>query len=215
MSASRAGLLAQLERQNEPVTSAELAHHTGLHPNTVREHLEALERAGLVLRQTSPPRGRGRPAWLYRAATTPPTGSEYAGLATALAGSLRRNSADPVAAAIDAGRNWGRGLAAERPYSEPPSPAAARTAVTALLAELGFTPEPEPISAPGPARVRLTTCPLLAAARQHPDIVCAVHLGLLRGAVQEYGGHPEQVDLEPFAESDACLLHLAPGEVSL
>lgn len=214
MSAPRAALLDQLEACVEPVTVAELARSSGLHPNTVREHLEALERAGLVLREAAPPRGRGRPAWLYRAVVPPPTSSEYAGLATALADSLRRTSTDPVTDAAAAGWNWGRRLAAERPRPDRPGPATARAAVTALLTDLGFAPEPEPASGRGPARVRLTTCPLLAAARQHPDIVCAVHLGLLRGAVQAYGGRPEQVDLEPFAEPGACLLHLARGEAA-
>lgn len=204
MSAARAALLAQLERQPAPVTAAELARHSGLHTNTVREHLEALVHAGLVLRESAPPRGRGRPAWRYRAVTTPPTSAEYVGLATALADTLRRTSADPVADAVAAGRSWGRRLSTERPDLGRPGPATARTAVTTLLTDLGFSPEP----APEADSVRLTTCPLLAAARQYPDIVCAVHLGLLRGVAEEHGGRPEHLELAPFAEPDACLLHL-------
>lgn len=210
MSAPRANLFDHLATRAEPATVADLARQTGLHPNTVREHLEALEGAGLVVREPAAPRGRGRPAWLYRAVALPRSRSEYVGLATALAESLRRTTADPVAEAVTAGQGWGHRLATDPAHPRHRGPAAARSAVTALLTDLGFSPEP----AAAPHRVRLTRCPLLEVARQYPDVVCAVHLGLIKGAVREYGGAPEQVDLEPFAEPDACLLHLERGETA-
>jgi len=85
LSTSRAALLETLQGQPEPTTLVALIAATGLHANTLREHLDALVKHGLVRRHHAEPSGRGRPAWLYEAT---PVGeesglSEYAGLATA------------------------------------------------------------------------------------------------------------------------------------
>jgi hypothetical protein len=37
-----------------------------------------------------------------------------------------------------------------------------------------------------------------------------VHLGLVRGALEEYGADPTGSDLVPFAEPGACLLVVPP-----
>ncbi|HJA62039.1 MAG TPA: hypothetical protein H9788_13210, partial [Candidatus Brevibacterium intestinavium] len=55
---------------------------------------------------------------------------------------------------------------------------------------------------------RLTRCPLLEAAHEHPDIVCGVHLGLVRGALEVFGDPAAESELEPFSEPGACRLHL-------
>jgi DNA-binding transcriptional ArsR family regulator len=94
MSASRAAILDRLRDQPEALTQAALVAATGLHPNTVREHLEGLLRRGLVHRFKAEPAGRGRPAWLYEATAGPGSG-EYAGLAAALAGGERVRRSRP------------------------------------------------------------------------------------------------------------------------
>ena len=206
MSRSRAALLDLLEAQPEPTTLGALVSATGLHANTVREHLDALEHDGLVTRRQATPEGRGRPAWLYQAvAESGP--SEYAGLASALASSLRRTSAHPEQDAVAAGVEWGHQLAAGRGGPDRPGAAAARREVVALLDDIGFAPAPNDRH----TVVRLTRCPLLEAAHKNPDIVCGVHLGLVRGALEEYGADPEGTTLLPFAEPGACRLHLASG----
>jgi predicted ArsR family transcriptional regulator len=186
-----------------PVTAADLARKAGQHPNTVREHLDALVEAGLASRQRASTSGRGRPAWLYAAtAAEQPVVREYAGLATALAMQLARTSAQPREDAVEAGRVWGEQLAAQQ---EPPSsPAGARREVVNLLDGLGFDPQAD-------ARVqavRLRQCPLIAAARQEPEVVCSVHLGIVRGALDTWHTRSDRTSLVPFAEPGACLLHL-------
>lgn len=74
-----------------------------------------------------------------------------------------------------------------------------------MLDDLGFTPEVVPER---PAEIRLTRCPLLEAAHRHPEVVCAVHLGIVRGALTEYGADPAGSALVPFAEPGACRLVL-------
>ncbi len=207
LSASRESVLEVLDDQPGPVSIAALATVTGLHANTLREHLDALADAGLVRRERAPAAGRGRPAWLYSAIPDEelPTGvAEYAGLASALAEVIEQTSSTPRKDAIEAGRRWGRQLATDTgPGSG--GGAQARRRVVGLLDGLGFAPQPDARH----AVVRLTRCPLLEAASRHPEIVCGVHLGIVRGAVEVYGGDAEHADLLAFSEPGACRLDLA------
>lgn len=202
LSRPRAAVLETVRAQPSPSTLAALVDETGLHANTLREHLEALEAEGLVRRARATPSGRGRPAWLYEA-TEPPERSEYAGLAATLAAAIHRSSPDPRADAIAAGREWGHELAREKGRPGPGQPAARRQ-VVAMLTDLGFAPEADERA----SAALLTRCPLLEAAHRFPDVVCGVHLGIVRGALDEYGGDAERTDLHPFAEPNGCRLEL-------
>jgi predicted ArsR family transcriptional regulator len=79
--------------------------------------------------------------------------------------------------------------------------------VVGLLADLGFEPRRDSAA---PGTVRLTRCPLLGAATRHPQVVCGVHLGVVRGALEELGADPAGSDLVPFAEPGACRLLVPP-----
>jgi predicted ArsR family transcriptional regulator len=59
--------------------------------------------------------------------------------------------------------------------------------------------------------VRLTRCPLLEAAHRTPEVVCGVHVGIVRGALVERGASPAGTALTPFAEPGACRLVLPAG----
>lgn len=205
MSASRQRILELLRDQPEPVTQAALTRATGLHANTVRDHLDALVRAGLVRRATAEPSGRGRPAWLYECTAAPAT-SEYAGLAAALAATLAATSAQPGEDSAAAGRAWGHELVAERGLAAT-DPADARAQVIALMEDLDFAPRPD---ADVEGLIHLTQCPLLAAAHRHPEVVCGVHLGVVRGALEALGADPNGSDLVPFAQPGSCHLVLPP-----
>jgi predicted ArsR family transcriptional regulator len=220
LSAARATILDALVDQPEPCTVAALSAQIGQHPNTIREHLDGLVSGGLVVRTQAVAQGRGRPAWLYSAARA--VGSdhesrEYAALASVLAEHIGRTSPRPGADAVEAGRMWGRELVRESRLSTgdgsgPPvsrSAVANRRTVVALLDELGFAPSTD-------ARVsvvRLHRCPLLEAAHRNPEVVCSVHLGLVRGALDELGADPgrtEGIALRPFSEPGACRLDMFP-----
>ncbi|WP_249932988.1 helix-turn-helix domain-containing protein [Blastococcus sp. CCUG 61487] len=205
LSGPRGAVLERLQHSAQPVAIAALAEEMGVHPNTVREHLEALVARGLVVRERAAATGRGRPAWRYAAADDrsepDPRVRDYAGLAAALAGHLARTSPNPAGDGLAAGWAWGRSLVTDRPPHPGPTP---RHKVVALLDELGFAPEADDAA----TTVALRRCPLLDAAREHPQVVCQVHLGIVRGALEHHGGDPEPTDLLPFAEPGACRLHL-------
>lgn len=203
------GLVLDLLRQtgsDGAATVGEIAQRAGLHENTVREHLEGLLAARLARRERAPAVGRGRPAWRYAARPAQESTAirDYLALASVLAGQIARSSADPAADAAEAGAGWGRALVADLPAEA--DAASARHRVVQLLGDLGFAPDADDAA----RTARLTRCPLLEVAREHPDVVCSIHRGVA-GAALEALGAPEdarQVRLLAFAEPGACVLHL-------
>lgn len=60
--------------------------------------------------------------------------------------------------------------------------------------------------------VGLRHCPFLELAETQAGVVCPVHLGIMRGALQTWGA-PVTVDrLDAFVEPDLCLAHFTPLE---
>ena len=189
-------MLTALDAQPEPVTLAELARASGLHPNTLRSHLDPLLDSGAVVRTREPVGGRGRPAHRYAASgARPGPAVEITGLAIALAGAIAHVSADPAEEARRAGRGWGRRLTEDPGH---------RPGVTPVLDRMGFGPRPD---RDDPSVIRLTRCPLLAAAREAPAVVCGVHRGLVEGLLHR-AGRDTGVELRPFAQVGACLLRV-------
>ena len=204
-------------------TVADLVAAVGGHPNTTRHHLRALRSAGLVRAEQTPPSGgRGRPATRYaatragREADSPGSGGaaaeEYVALAGAFAQRLAERDGDPGADARAIGQAWGGGLAASHAAAEGDgTDRSAEERVLGLLDRLGFSPAAEPGDESGSGTtVLLRTCPLLDAAKRHPDVVCQVHLGLVTGALEGFGAPADGVGLVPFARPGACVLSL-PG----
>lgn len=100
-------VLEVVEGAGQPISSAEVAKTLKLHPNTAREHLDALLNAGLVTTVPMRTGKRGRPTLLYSVTTLDPNQilSTYLDVITATAISLAEGS-DGVAQAIAVGKNW-------------------------------------------------------------------------------------------------------------
>jgi predicted ArsR family transcriptional regulator len=45
-------------------------------------------------------------------------------------------------------------------------------------------------------------------AEKHTDVVCAIHLGLMQGALEELRAPVETTSLEPFVTPRLCVAHL-------
>ena len=168
----------------------------------MRWHLGVLADAGFVTSSPEPPTRPGRPRVVFTAAEAPAEGREdYRLLAAILAGSLSGTETG-AAAAEQAGAAWGRFLV------ERPQPFARLTAgdaadeVVRLLDEHGFEPEREN------GDVLMHRCPFRDLAEQHGDVVCSVHLGLIRGALAEIGAPVTATRLEPFVEPSLCRARL-------
>ena len=224
---SRRRLLQAIARPAaQPPTVADLVAAVGGHPNTTRHHLRVLVRAGLVSEgHRTPAGGRGRPAAGYAVTRAGhqalgvglggSTAQEYVALAAAFAERLAERDGNPGADSRAIGRAGGEGLAARHGTAEGEGGERPVGRVVGLLDRLGFSPEVEAVADPasGP-NVLLRTCPLLDAARRHPEVVCQVHLGLVAGALEADDQPADGVKLEPFARPGACVLGLPRTLVS-
>ncbi|WP_225754656.1 helix-turn-helix domain-containing protein [Actinotalea sp. Marseille-Q4924] len=220
--ARRAALLAALERAVEPTTAAELAQAAGLHPNTVRAHLEVLVREGRATRRTERRGTRGRPRELYEATGAPDPAQAYAALALLLAEQLATATSDPGAEGERMGRRWAtRGDDAQEATRDgrPPGPEVVDrdgvAEVMTVLRRAGFAPE---LTTDG-TQVLLHSCPVRDVAHAQPTVVCQAHLGLIRATLEAAGSDVVATRIEPFVAPDLCVASFdrpadaAPGPV--
>lgn len=199
----RARIVDELRRAPAGLDAAGLAERLGLHANTVRFHLGVLADAGLVESRASACATRGRPRIVYRVArgASHDSTEEHRLLATILTGAVAEDAEGPRRAEA-AGRAWGRFLV------RPPLPLvriadeAAEAEVVALLEQQGFEAE----ACPG--EIRMHRCPFHDLAEAHPEVVCAVHRGLIDGALEELGSDLELAELDVFPEPDLCIARL-------
>ena len=207
-SRQRRRLLELLRAGEAPRDAQELGAATGLHVTTVRFHLDLLRRAGLVDSHSQPRGTRGRPRTVYTAVNQAEAGG-YPALTRLLAAHLADTAEARVVRAEQAGMDWAAELTAEA--GQPPQVSAqdaART-VTGLFADLGF--DPELVDDEAHCQIRLHACPFRDAARANPEVVCSVHLGLLRGTLTRLGAPPTTTRLLPFVEPELCLAQLTPA----
>jgi predicted ArsR family transcriptional regulator len=207
--ARRRQVLEAIHRSPAPLGASEIAGQAGIHPNTARFHLGTLMADGVIERMVEEPCGPGRPRVVYRARPGMALGGErrYRVLAEILLGYLTGSASGRAA---DAGRAWGKHVIGRAAPLERISGAEAVARVLALLDDLAFAPETVTCEDDPPARVRLRHCPFLELAEDHRDIICPLHLGLIQGAFAGLASPVTATELTPFAESDACIVHLAP-----
>jgi predicted ArsR family transcriptional regulator len=205
---SRARVLDLLRVAGGPLSVQEVAARSGLHVNTARFHLDGLVDAGLAERAIEGRGQPGRPRAMYQAdAAGDQVGRRSYQL---LAQMLTSLVADVVPrtehAAVEAGRAWG-GYLAERPApSQRVDAADGIRRLSAVLASAGFAPGvvadlADPV-------IPLRHCPFREIAREHPEVVCSLHLGLMQGVLTEVRAPVVADRLDPFVEPSLCLAHL-------
>jgi|SRR5690625_1148622 len=212
----RQQVLGLLREAREPKTVNELARIMRVHGNTVRFHLESLMADGLieVEEQNETQRPVGRPAVRYRAvARVAPSQMKHTETLVKLF--LRDLSHDPegVNRAENIGRGWGKDRAQQ---TEVPTGRGRLhpnvRALTTLLNDMGFESDP-----PTQDEILVKTCPFLDNVEiqqlrdgSAPDLppVCAVHLGVMKGALEEWEADVDVDELTPFARVDRCQIAL-------
>jgi len=210
---TRYAIYLELARSPRPLVTAEIAETLGLHPNTVRPHLDRMREVGL-LDVTTDARGEvGRPQHRYSLSPEAPSlGLEpplMPMLARMVLAMARRLGAGPTDA-MAVGEAEGAARAVR--YDDAPS---ALEALVADLDRLGFDPfvtaadgpvdgavDDDP-DAPVTAVVAFANCPFADLAREHPDLVCALHRGLVAGFVAHMGD-AEVTEFCPLAHRTPC-----------
>ena len=199
----RARIVDELDRNPGGLDAQALAERIRLHPNTVRWHLGILADAGIVASRAGERTTPGRPRVVYSLRDDVETAERenYRLLATILAGTMSELEGG-TARAAEAGRAWGRYLVHRPPPNVRTSDADATREVVDLLGHQGFRPE----SSGG--EIRMHTCPFRELAQSGQGIVCAVHQGLISGALDELGSALDVERLDPFVEPELCVARL-------
>ena len=199
---TRYAIYLELARSPRSLSVAEIAESLGLHANTVRPHLERMREVGLV-DYAAQSQGVGRPQHRYFLTPEAPAlglePSTFRMLARLLAETARVSGA-AAEDGIAVGRDEGRLDAA-----------AARGRVSCLealvdrLDELGF--DPAIVAGDDTVTIGFGHCPFGEVAATYPEVVCALHRGMVEGFVE---GDPdvEVVDFGTYVDRSPCQVSL-------
>lgn len=142
-----------IQENPDGIQVAEIGKALGMHPNTVRGHLEELMSAGVVSRRVAPGTGRGRPSHIYtaRVARTNLASHSMIALVEVLASTLADQDTD---SAKRLGRQWApprsatrarpcaRWASTRRRAQTPPPPRCARWGSTPAPSSPKWAPAP-------------------------------------------------------------------------
>lgn len=169
---------------------AELSERTGLHENTLRDHVRVLEAEGFIIGEVEHRGTRGRPRVLFS-----PVSPERMSLVA------RRR--------IEDARRHGDLLRQVLPKSTAPSdlhPDAIHQidALYEHLDEVGLEPDVDEHS----LTVGLVPCPFHDMLNENRSVACRVHEGLIRSVLAQADGPVELDRLIPFTTPHSCHAHL-------
>ena len=154
--------------ESGPASLTELAEAAGVHENTARGHLAALEAGGLIASEPRPLDRPGRPGVSYRLADEALLAPS--GLAQLLGAALARSGPRPEQLR-GTGRDWGRYLS-----GRPGSHDAARK-LPEVMDQLGFN------ARLARGAVELRGCPCKAVAPEQPELVACLAEGVVDGVL--------------------------------
>lgn len=198
----------------EGLTAAELSDILTLHVTTARFHLDQLVNGG-ILEATFVKAGVGRPRKVYSLA---PGSFEQARdehgmrmLTELLTETFSANlSGDPITP-FEAGRRWAEQHIAQdqsEPANSPGTWLGKIGRLVDVLRDWGYTPNLSTSQSGRTAELELAHCPFLDLAKSNPAVVCGIHRGLLKGALERLGEDDADVSLEPFVGPSRCLAHV-------
>jgi len=182
--------IMHLLQERPALTITDLTKATGLHPNTVREHLQRLIESGYVVPEAERRTTRGRPRIRYTAVSGPHAPQ------SPVAQRRAREAAE-------------RGDLMRRvmPWTESGLDDEAQHQLDALIEDLqdaGF----DPVVDTDELTVDLTPCEHATSQAEHRDVLCAVHIGLMQGVLSGAGGPLGIEGMLPSCDPTQCHIQL-------
>ena len=202
---TRYAIYEELVRAATPLSTGEVAAALGLHPNTIRPHLERMRDAGLLTVQVDSRGSVGRPQHRYAVSSEAPSLGIEPPAYPLLAGLLANVAAaetPPADRVASVGARHGRVLANS---ASPGTPCT--EGLNKALQELGFSPAASAMDSRR-TTIRFTECPYRRMAEAFPDLVCQLHRGMVEGYVDEKGGSTV-VEFATLEDRDPCRVELA------
>jgi predicted ArsR family transcriptional regulator len=186
--ASRLQVVA-IVMQNPGISLADLSEKTGLHTNTLRDHVRVLLAEGLIRSEIEHRATRGRPRSVYYAvdaATHSDAAQKRVEEAARRGDLLRRVVPNDDAADLD------------------PDALHQLDALYEHLDEVGLEPEVDEAS----LEVTLRPCAFHTLVEGHREVLCQVHEGLVHEVLERAGGPVEVERLLPLVTEHRCQLIL-------
>ena len=201
---TRYAIYLELARASVPRSTSDVAEALGLHPNTVRPHLERMREVGLLDVEVDSRGTVGRPQHRYSLASDapslglePPTFPLMAGLLANVAAAFEPDSE----AVASVGREHGRHAGAVRADA-----GGCLASVRGELTDLGFDPVEQTDGAV--TTIAFTHCPFRSLAEAFPELVCHLHRGVVEGMVEFLGGATVE-RFSTLADREPCQVELA------
>lgn len=175
----------------------ELADAAGVHVNTVRPHVQALEADGVLRSRQRQSNGPGRRVIEYfLAEPLSASDTELLGMAELLAAALARAGVSREQLRR-IGRDWGRYLWGRPGTGDPAS------RLPEVLRQLGYRASADP----GEVRLERCLCPLLSP--DEPLHICALVEGVVEGALAAAGADAQVTGRDHRPEARSCRLRLS------
>ncbi len=169
---------------------ADLSEATGLHENTLRDHLRVLEAEGFIRSEHEHTGGRGRPRSLF----------------SAVRGEDPHDDAERRIAEAKRQGDLLRRVMPSATASELSDDALHQIdALYQHLDDVGLEPEVDE----GEMLVELNPCPFDTLVEDNREVACRVHAELIRGVLHRAGGPVELERLLPYTTPHSCHVHLA------
>lgn len=194
-------VLALVRAAPEPVGVKTLTMKTGLHPNTIRGHLDVLLKSDEIRRQLGGSTGPGRPPWLYSAGSTE---TPLQALSDALGDQL--SSASSPELAERTAEQWAEVV---KPTTTATDSDSAVAATVDVLNKLGFRANANPVG----DRIYITRCPHAPLVAGQPAI-CEIHGSLLGQLLERSCQSVRITQLDVLARHGVCLVHLARPDLT-
>ena len=209
--ATRRGIYITVRETPDAVTASHIAELFDIHPNVARHHLDRLVDDGYLSVTSRRPEGRsgpgaGRPAKHYSATSKEVSvqfpARRYDLLSELLVRVIEEIAPEDAGAVAErVGHTYGRELAAEIGLPSDAGFEAAAQAVARAMMGVGFGTE-----AHVDQRLLVTSfCPFGTTATNHPEIVCKLDQGIVRGLMESANAPTAAVVMPHTSIDEDCI----------